>query len=247
MCSTQEEMFFLVGTMQNGANARPCVKVLDDPFNLASSTNYGNFFYFSLMSNEINARTKSTILKDGFIAVSYVHHESPTNMFYKRIRIINTDTLNPQNINSQEFEIVDKLETLEMAYSLTTRKLVLLQEPLNSFVNDPHFYFLEPNNTSSYMANESFFQNGNPYCSLDIYHQDNFVSVGMSNAYLQFIPYQTNLGCPYGRQILAKRITDLTSYIYPSTVFRPTITYAILNYNLYTYPCLWSPNCNNQF
>lgn len=69
MCSTQEEMFFLVGTMQNGANARPCVKVLDDPFNLASSTNYGNFFYFSLMSNEINARTKSTILKDGFIAV----------------------------------------------------------------------------------------------------------------------------------------------------------------------------------
>ena len=173
MCSTQEEMFFLVGTMQNGANARPCVKVLDDPFNLASSTNYGNFFYFSLMSNEINARTKSTILKDGFIAVSYVHHESPTNMFYKRIRIINTDTLNPQNINSQEFEIVDKLETLEMAYSLTTRKLVLLQEPLNSFVNDPHFYFLEPNNTSSYMANESFFQNGNPYCSLDIYHQDN--------------------------------------------------------------------------
>ena len=49
-------------------------------------------------------------------------------MFYKRIRIINTDTLNPQNINSQEFEIVDKLETLEMAYSLTTRKLVLLQE-----------------------------------------------------------------------------------------------------------------------
>ncbi len=235
-----------VGTFFQGSNARPIVRTLDRPEDIGNSSLLDSFYYFSLSPNEINARTRSVVLDDGLIAMSYVHVETGTTQtFFKRLRVIDTDVLpRPLNINSHETQIIDKMETAEMAYSPRLQKLILLQEPFVAFTDDPLFYFLEPYNNYSYLADETYFSHGNLYRSIDIYNSDNFVSVGMEKAYLQYIPTHTNLGCPFEAQVRMDRIPDLTTgSIFRSPASIP-MSYTPAMPVLSTYAAKWFPICH---
>ena len=236
----------LVGTFFQGSNARPIVRISDQPEDIASTTLFDSFYYFSLSSNEINARTRSVVLDDGLIAMSYVHVETGTSQtFFKRLRVIDTEALPmPLNINSHETQIIDKLETAEMAYSSRLKKLVLLQEPFVAFTDDPLFYYLEPYNNYSYFTDETYFSHGNLYRSIDIYNSDNFVSVGMEKAYLQYIPTHTNLGCPFEAQVRMDRIPDLTTGPASNPPRFIPVTNTLVTPVLSTYAAKWLPVCH---
>lgn len=223
----------LVGTIFQGINARPMIRVLDNLDDLSLSSEYGTIYYFSLHSEEINARTSSTLLEKGDIAISYVHTGSSPDQFYKRIRIIDTDTPGmPLNFNSQETNIEDKLETREMAYSKKSPKMVLLQDPLVLFIDNSHFFFLEPYSTNDYIGNMCNFLHGDPYFSIDLYNADNIISIGMGRAYLQYIPNQSYLACPENDPIDVLRIDDLVTWDLPSPVTSTNISPTLVPFNL---------------
>lgn len=73
----------LIGTVLSGSIAKLALKVLDTPADLAMSSRYSDIFVYMSAPDEINARTRSTLLDNEKIAVSYVKVDDSPQVFTK--------------------------------------------------------------------------------------------------------------------------------------------------------------------
>lgn len=236
----------LTGTTTINYIRYPFVWILDNPANLSLSSSYNIFYYWDSGTgfSEANANTYATYLGNGLIAVSYVYVEPSPLSFHTRLRVIDVNASIPQNIKSQEFEIDNKMEPVEMTYSHSTQILTLLQPIDYTYNQNPQFIFLSPFTTSSpYNANLSFFKNSSSYISLDTYNSNNVVSVGENHLYLQKVTNQNNSGCPSttNKKVFLIRNSQLTpQQIRPNS---RTILSTSLNPSLFSYPIVWGIDC----
>lgn len=224
----------------------PFVWVLDNPANLSSSSSYYNIYYWNSGTgfSESNANTYATYLRNGLIAVSYVYVEPSPLSYHTRLRVIDVNASIPQNIKSQEFEIDNKLEPVEMTYSHSTQILTLLQPIDYTYNQDPQFIFLSPFTTSSpYNANLSFFQNGSNYISLDTYNSNNVVSVGENHVYLQKVTSQNNSGCPSttNKKVFLIRNSQISPQ--PMQINPTPVPSTSINPILSSHSTVWSTSC----
>lgn len=235
----------LTGTV-NPNYLYPFVWVLDNPANLSQSSSYYYFYYWNsgTGASEANANTHATYLGNGLIAVSYVYVEPSPQSFYTRLRVIDINANTPQNIKSQEFEIDDKLEPLEMTYSNLTHILTLLQPIDYTYNQNPQFIFLSPFTTSSsYNANLSFFQNGSSFISLDTYNSTNVVAAGDRNLYLQQVTSQNNSGCPSttNKKVFLIRNSQLS--LWPIIITPTTVPSSSINPTRSSHSTVWGTSC----
>ncbi len=222
-----------VGTIWQGANMKPSIRNMDNPSFLSQSSLFDTLCFFGINQNEINARTHSTVMENGRIAVTYVHTIPSSSLFYTRMRVIDTYLSSPQNILSQEFNIDNKEEPEEIIYSPLFQKLTILQPIDHTNNTNPQFIFLQPYSPfASYTANFSYFtQNYLNYVSLDIFHGHSIVSVGNNHIFLQRIANQGNSGCPYQDLRKVVKIDDLRTNLIPNIPQLSSATVITIPYN----------------
>lgn len=181
-----------VGTINHTSAPQYHIRVMDNPSNLASSTNGDMIYAFQGDSVEVLGQPHSIFMDDDIITISYVHHDNVYDNYFTRLRIVDTHTNPPANVNSQTFAIDYKEEPIDLAYSKNEETLILLQSITNIYNYNPKFAFLKPYYTWGYNADLTHFNNSNVYNSLDIYNKKCFVSVGGEYSYLQYIPTPMN-------------------------------------------------------
>lgn len=221
------------------------VSVFDDLSNFMMSTNYNNIFYFSSDPTDLHSmKTISTFMEDEMIAVAFVHSDAATGQFYTRLRLVDVSALTPTNPLAQEFTISNKIEPMDMVYSSDCQKLTLLQPIKYTNTGYPEFIFLEPYNNIPYTAYYTNFTNTPFFVSLDTYNNNNIVSMGENYAYLQYVPWQTNMGCPNSFPKDVNPVLKSDCINYPIVINRPMInTTVFLPPSSSSYNNTWSAAC----
>lgn len=182
-----------VGIVKQHINPQYHIRVMDNPSNLAASTNGNMIYAFQGDSAEVSWQPHSILMDDDIIAISYVHHDNVYDNYVTRLRIVDTHTNPPANINSQTYVIDYKEEPIDLAYSKNDETLILLQSITNIYNYNPKFAFLKPYYTWGYNADLTHFNNNITYNSLDIYNDNYFISVGKKDrTYIQQIASPSN-------------------------------------------------------
>ena len=88
-----------------------------------------------------------------------------------------------------------------------------------------------------------FFLHDRPYVSIDTYHADNIIAVGMDCVYMQAVLNQTSLGCPNLSTTDVKTIANLTITPQNDRTVNLSIPYNLINLNLLSYPTNWGTDC----
>ncbi len=217
------------------------ILMFDDLSDFSASTYYNNLFYFNNDPTDLHSqKTVSTLMNKDEIAVAYVHSDPPLH-YSTRIRVIDVSSSIPTNTYAQEFDIYDKDEPIEMVYSRKSQKLALLQ-PVSG-VGYPEFVFPEPYQTIPYTVHYTNFPNSPIYNSLDLYHGNNIVSVGEKYAYLQNLPWQTNMGCPNSTKMEVRNINISHTGLMPLTLDSISGYSSLDTLNMISRIQDWKPDC----
>ena len=177
------------------SKAMPSIRVMDKLKSFALSSGFDTLYSFNLNS-EMNGRVKAVAFNKDDICLAYIH-PTPSGDFNTQVRLVSIVSGVPTNFNLQEIANDEKYEIKDMIYLPHISKLVLLYPFIGTPTLDPKYLFLSPYNTVPYNAEYTYFTNGVDYMSLDVYGQDNIVSVGENKIYLQYVPTLLNSGCPF--------------------------------------------------
>lgn len=240
---TGDKVVFVGRVNYATAYATPSIRVMDNLNSFALSSGFNTLYNFNLNS-EMNGRVKAVATSLDDICLAYIH-PTPSGDFNTQVRLVSIVSGVPTNFNLQEIANDEKYEIIDMTYLPQISKLVLLYPFICTPTLDPKYLFLSPYNTVPYNAEYTYFTNGVDYMSLDVYGQDNIVSVGENNIYLQYVPTLLNSRCP---------VMDKTKVYVPDpspeTLILYTPTVVLVNYTLLT-PSLsvnrlsWRGVCGN--
>lgn len=235
----------LVGIVKQFTNPLYHIRIFDNPASLHTSILGDKVFYFtSGVSNEVQGRTYPTLMNDGTIAITYVHHEPSLGTYETWLRVVDTFIPTPSNINSQAFSIDYKYEPIDLAYSKKEETLVLMQHVKYYYNYNPQFVFLKPLYSSSYNANLSHFRTDFTPTSLDIYSKSSFVAVGERNqTYLQAIPTQINY-CPELNDVKVAPIPNSSTVLSVNPLIWASPTLSVFGVSQPVVSGVWNTFCS---
>lgn len=180
---------------------------------------------FSTGTREINATTRSTLLREDLMAVSYVHYNTVDQTLSTRVRFINPG--NMLMTGSQDFDRVQKEEVVELAYSASCDRLAVMYPEKNpaSYHMMSKTVFLNPSSTVSYTT-DCIFHTASPFFgSITTFknpsNQDNVLVAASCNRWLlQHIPSINPVAttCPEGDVVGVHVISNIA----PTVVAAPT-------------------------
>lgn len=181
--------------------------------NVLSSGALNTLYTYDNSNVEVLMMTHSTCLDDEDIVVSYIY-QTPSETYKTRLRFFDTQTMD--NTNSQEFDVLEKDEVIDLKYLPSAKTLVLLHPGITNpgtLLYD-QFISIDPSATSAYNTTALYHVNPDRwYTSLDCFAGDGYVATGHNQWHYQHLlpSYSQQYSCYDYDAVSVTNIPDIST------------------------------------